>query len=68
MDKETAKANLIQLLEQLVSQCEQVAERREKLAQSGRVMDSQQLMELAKADRRHAELYREQIAILRSLD
>ncbi len=68
MDKQTAKANLIQLLEQLVSQCKQVAERREKLAQSGRVMDSQELMGLAKSDRRHAESYREQIAILKSLE
>ncbi len=67
MEKETAKANLIQLLEQLVSQCEQVAERREQLAQSGRVSNSQQLIEQAKSDRRQAELCREHIAILKNL-
>ncbi len=68
MDKETAKARLIQALERLVSQFEEVAERREQLAQSGRVSNSQQLIEQAKSDRRQAELCREQIAILKNLE
>ncbi len=68
MDKETAKASLIQALERLASQFEEVAKRREQLARSGRVIDSQQLMEQAQSDRQQAELCWEQIAILKSLE
>ena len=70
MEKETAKAHLIESLRQVISHLEEVASRREALAADDRLFpkDKEGYRTAAKYDRELIAIYRDQLKVEEELD